>query len=113
MHPLSIAILCTLALGAGKLLIGGTTGSQAVIASAIDSLSDALISGLNLLMVRLAASPPDQGHPWGHGKAEALASLAQAVMFYGIADEVEESIRKALPDADVLVYVDVAEQAAT
>jgi ferrous-iron efflux pump FieF len=69
----------TLLLGAVKLLVGLASGSQAVVASAADSLGDAVISGVNLLMMRQAAMPPDEGHPWGHGKAEALASLAQAV----------------------------------
>lgn len=78
-HPLAVAIVATLVLGAGKLAVGVTTGSQAVIASAVDSLGDAVVSGVNLLMMRQAAMPPDEGHPWGHGKAEALASLGQAL----------------------------------
>ena len=78
-HPLAVAIVATLLLGAGKLGVGLTTGSQAVIASAVDSLGDAVVSGVNLVMIRQAAMPPDEGHPWGHGKAEALASLGQAL----------------------------------
>ncbi len=78
-YPLAGAIGATLVLGIVKLAVGLTTGSHAVLASGADSLGDAVVSGVNLLMMRQAAMPPDEGHPWGHGKAEALASLAQAV----------------------------------
>jgi cation diffusion facilitator family transporter len=50
----------------------------------MDSLSDAVVSGVNLLLVRHAASPPDPGHPYGHGKAEGLAGLAQGLVLAGI-----------------------------
>ncbi len=80
LHPLAVAIAATLLLGVAKLAVALFTGSQAVMASAADSLGDAIVSGVNLLMVRQAAEPPDEGHPWGHGKAEALASLAQAAV---------------------------------
>ncbi len=79
-HPLAVAIAGTLVLGGIKLTVALLTGSRAVLASAADSLGDAVISGMNLLMMRQAAEPPDEGHPWGHGKAEALASLTQAVL---------------------------------
>jgi ferrous-iron efflux pump FieF len=84
LHPLVVAILSTLVLGAAKLTLALITGSRAVLASAADSLGDAVVSGVNLLMVRQAAVPPDDGHPWGHGKAEALASLTQAVLLAGV-----------------------------
>ncbi|GDX83733.1 cation-efflux pump FieF [Deltaproteobacteria bacterium] len=84
LHPLTVAILFTLVLGGVKLAIALLSGSRAVLASAADSLSDAVVSGVNLLMVRQAAEPPDEGHPWGHGKAEALASLTQAVLLAAV-----------------------------
>jgi len=80
LHPLAVAIAATLVLGVAKLAVALLTGSQAVMASAADSLGDAIVSGVNLIMVRQAAEPPDEGHPWGHGKAEALASLAQVAV---------------------------------
>ncbi len=80
LHPLVVAIGVTLVMGVTKLAVALWSGSHAVMASAADSLGDAIVSGVNLLMVRQAAEPADEGHPWGHGKAEALASLAQAVV---------------------------------
>lgn len=73
------AIMGTLLLGVGKAIAALLTHSTAVGASAVDALSDALVSGLNLLLVRAAAAPPDAGHPFGHGKAEGLAGLGQSL----------------------------------
>lgn len=73
------AILGTLLLGLAKGAAALYTGSNAVGASAADALTDAIVSGANLMMVRAAAAPPDEEHPFGHGKAEGLAGLAQAI----------------------------------
>ncbi len=51
---------------------------MAVMASAIDSLLDILMSGVNFMAISHAEQPPDQGHPFGHGKFETLATLFQA-----------------------------------
>lgn len=83
-NPLAVAITATLVLGAVKLAAALVTGSSAVLASAADSLADAGVSGLNLWAMRHAARPADPGHPYGHGKAEALASLAQGVVLSAI-----------------------------
>lgn len=63
-----------------KLFIALTSGSMAVMASAIDSLLDILMSGVNLMAIRHAEQPPDQCHPFGHGKFETLATLFQALI---------------------------------
>lgn len=78
------AIVGTLLLGAMKTVGALATGSGAVGASAADALTDALVSGANLVLVRAASAPPDAGHPFGHGKAEALAGLAQAVFLSAV-----------------------------
>jgi ferrous-iron efflux pump FieF len=83
-NPLAVAILATLVLGTVKLVAGVVTGSAAVLASAADSLADAGVSGMNLLMMRHAARPADEDHHYGHGKAEALATLAQALVLGGL-----------------------------
>jgi ferrous-iron efflux pump FieF len=58
------------------------TGSVSLLASLIDSGLDILASTLNLFAVRHALEPADREHRFGHGKAEALAGLGQA-MFIG------------------------------
>ncbi len=81
------AIACLVALGllAGKLVIWLMTGSVAILASAIDSGMDAVASLINLLAVRHALEPADAEHRFGHGKAEALAALFQALLILGSA----------------------------
>lgn len=71
-----VGIVANLALAAGKLLAGVLGQSQALIADAVESLAD-LVGGLIIWGgLRLGAVPPDDDHPYGHGKAEALAGLA-------------------------------------
>ncbi len=53
---------------------------MAVMASAVDSLLDILMSGVNFMAIRQAEQPPDESHPFGHGKFETLATLFQALV---------------------------------
>ena len=56
---------------------GGVLGnSYALIADGIESLLDIFSSLVVWGGLRIAALPPDDNHPYGHGKAEALATLA-------------------------------------
>jgi len=66
-----------------KLTVAIMSGSMAVMASAIDSLLDILMSGVNFMAIRQAEQPPDQSHPFGHGKFETLATLFQALVITG------------------------------
>lgn len=61
------------------------TGSVSLLASLIDSIMDAAASLINLLAVRYSLMPADKEHRFGHGKAEALAGLAQSVFIAGSA----------------------------
>ncbi len=63
-----------------KLITGLSTGSMAVLSSAIDSLLDILMSGVNYLAIRQADQPADQSHPFGHGKYETVATLVQSIV---------------------------------
>jgi len=59
------------------------TGSLSLLSSLVDSILDAGASLVNLIAVRHALQPADKEHRFGHGKAEALASLAQAAFIAG------------------------------
>jgi ferrous-iron efflux pump FieF len=61
-----------------------TTDSVAILATLVDSLLDALASFVTLLAARHSLSPTDREHRFGHGKAEALAALAQAAFISGL-----------------------------
>lgn len=59
------------------------TGSVAMLSSLIDSTLDLLASVINYIAIRQALVPADKEHRFGHGKAEALAGLAQAAFISG------------------------------
>jgi ferrous-iron efflux pump FieF len=56
------------------------TGSVAMLGSLADTGLDLIASLVTLFGVRVAAMPADREHRFGHGKAEALAALAQVVL---------------------------------
>jgi cation diffusion facilitator family transporter len=65
---------------------GGIFGhTYALIADGAESMIDILSSLLVWAGFRVAARPPDENHPYGHGKAEPLAALAVAVLIFAIA----------------------------
>ena len=59
------------------------TESVSLLSSLVDSLLDAGSSLINLLAIYHALQPADKEHRFGHGKAEALAGLAQAAFIAG------------------------------
>lgn len=68
-----------------KLVAGTLSGSMAVLADGIDSGTDVLISLVSLVATRVMAKPSDAEHPFGHGRAETIATniLAFVVFFAG------------------------------
>jgi cation diffusion facilitator family transporter len=71
---LSMAVSGTLA--AAKLTVGWLAGSRTVIADGMESAADVVASGLLLLGLWVASRPPDEDHPYGHGRFETLTGLA-------------------------------------
>ena len=62
-------------------LLGGIYGrSQALIADAVHSLSDIIVSLMMLISLKISAVPPDDDHPWGHGSVEFIAAIAIGVL---------------------------------
>lgn len=68
-----------------KLIAWLLTGSVSVLASLVDSAMDVAASLINLFAVRWSLLPPDAEHRFGHGKAQALAALGQAMFIAGSA----------------------------
>ena len=74
-----------------------SSGSVALLASMADSGLDLLASTGTFVAVRYAAAPPDAEHRYGHGKAEAFASLMQAGLVFASAALVgQEALRRLL-----------------
>ena len=63
-----------------KLGVGIATQSMGVVASAVDSLMDVLVSTVNFISLREAEKPADHDHAYGHGKIESLAGLFQSLI---------------------------------
>ena len=57
-----------------KLVVGFLSGSIALIADGIHSLSDMTTDLAVLLGLYLGAKEPDREHPYGHGRAETFSA---------------------------------------
>jgi len=68
-----------------KLFAFVLTDSISILSTLIDSLLDAAASVVNLIAVRHALVPADREHRFGHGKAEPLAAVGQAIFITGSA----------------------------
>lgn len=66
-----------------KLVAGVLGNSYALIADAVESMSDVFASAIVWTGLRVARQPADEEHPYGHGKAEAVAALVVAFMLFG------------------------------
>ena len=76
-------ILMNLLLCAGKLVMGLLTASIAVVADALNNLSDAGSSLVTMIGFRLAAKPVDKEHPLGHGRFEYITGfIVDAVIIF-------------------------------
>ena len=64
----------------GKLIVGISTGSLAVLGDAIHSLTDVANNVVAWVVVRLYGQPADREHPYGHRKFETLAVFGLATL---------------------------------
>ncbi len=69
-----LGIAVNVALTVVKVVIGLLSGSLALLADGIHSLSDIATDAVVLLGLRLSSKEPDQGHPYGHGRAETFSA---------------------------------------
>jgi cation diffusion facilitator family transporter len=75
-----VGFFASLLLSVVKLAAGVLGRSSALVADAVESFADTLGSMLVWQALRVASKPVDEDHPYGYGKAEALASLGVGVM---------------------------------
>ena len=80
-----LGIVINSLLAAGKIFAGVTGHSQALIADGIESLADIFSSLVVWRALVIAAAPTDDDHPYGHGKAEAIAAGIVAMMLISAA----------------------------
>ncbi|MDF2533491.1 MAG: cation efflux family protein [Clostridia bacterium] len=70
-----IGIFANILLFAGKLLVGLAINSIAVMADAINNLSDAASSVITLVGFKVTNKPADREHPFGHGRIEYISAM--------------------------------------
>lgn len=63
-----------------KLVLGVASGSVAVLASAIDSLMDMLVSLLNFFAIKKSEERPDEEYHYGKGKIQAIAAVIEGTV---------------------------------
>ncbi|MCI8848306.1 MAG: cation transporter [Oscillibacter sp.] len=76
----AVGIVLNLLLFLVKLLAGLVSGSIAIVADAVNNLSDAASSVVTLAGFLLGGQKPDGHHPFGHGRLEYLSGLAVSVL---------------------------------
>jgi cation diffusion facilitator family transporter len=74
-----VSIVTLISIGIVELLIGHVSGSVVATADGIDSLSDAMISFIVLLGLRIAHRPADKTFHFGYHKVESFAALMAAI----------------------------------
>jgi cation diffusion facilitator family transporter len=74
----SLATTCVVV--AVKLAGAGLSGSISVLAEALQSILDVAMSAVVVWAVKVAAKPSDDDHPFGHAKAELLATAFQMLL---------------------------------
>ncbi len=79
-----VGMACNLLLCLGKLAAGTLFGSIAIMADALNNLSDASSNVVSLIGFKLASKAPDAEHPYGHARYEYLAGLVVSVTILAI-----------------------------
>mmetsp|Transcript_53261 Transcript_53261/g.98462 ORF Transcript_53261/g.98462 Transcript_53261/m.98462 type:complete len:470 (+) Transcript_53261:52-1461(+) len=70
-----LAAVVNVVLSLLKLVLGFVSQSAALVADAAHSLSDLLSDAVTMLTLSVAQIPPDEDHPYGHGRFEAIGAL--------------------------------------
>ncbi|MGM0431912.1 MAG: cation diffusion facilitator family transporter [Spirochaetota bacterium] len=104
-----IGIIGNLLLSALKLVIGVISNSFALIGDGIDSLTDVFTSGITLFTGTVSSKPPDLRHPYGHARAETIATKALSfIIFFAGAQLGLTAIRHILSGAERQVPTSIA-----
>lgn len=97
-----LGIILNLVLFAIKYVAGSLSGSIAIIADGMNSLSDAGSSVITLLGFKMAGKKPDPEHPFGHGRMEYLSGLGVSFVILMMGFELfKSSLDKILHPTDI------------
>ena len=102
------SVMTALLLIVVKVIAWSMTGSLSLLATMVDSVMDAVASLITLIAVRISLTPADDEHRFGHGKAEYLSVLMQAVFISGSAIILFlQAARRLASDSTPLVNEDI------
>lgn len=92
-----IGIVCNILLAAAKIAVGLTFGLISVAADGFNNLSDCGSSTVSLVSFRISEKPADKEHPYGHRRAEYVASMIIGFIVLFLAVELfRESLGKVI-----------------
>jgi cation diffusion facilitator family transporter len=74
------SVVAAVFLTAFKAVVGISTGSLGILAEALHSALDLAAAAMTYAAVRIADRPPDEGHPYGHGKVESFSALFETLL---------------------------------
>ncbi len=77
-----IALIGNLLLAVVKLFVGFTSNTLSVMGDGIDTTTDVIIACMTLVVGKIIARPSDKSHPWGHGRAETMGTLALSFIIF-------------------------------
>ena len=75
-----IGMAASALLAIAKIWIGMNANSTSAVADGLESAADVFSSGIVFLGLSIAQRPPDENHPYGHGRFEILAALAVGIV---------------------------------
>jgi len=89
------ALVAGVCIFAAKFVAYLLTGSSAIFADAMESTVNVVAAGMLVFALSVSGRPPDEGHPYGHGKAEFLsAAIEGAAIAFAALVIITESIRE-------------------
>jgi cation diffusion facilitator family transporter len=98
----SLSLAYNVTLTVLKLVAAALTGSVSLLSEGVHSATDVVASFVAFLSIKAAAVPPDEEHPYGHGKIESLAGLGESVLLLMIVVYIIfEAIQRLLQRAQV------------
>jgi cation diffusion facilitator family transporter len=65
-----------------KVIVGMISGSVSILSEAIHSGMDLIASFIAFFSVKISDNPPDEEHPYGHGKYENISGVIEAVLIF-------------------------------
>ena len=77
-----IALVGNALLAVAKLVVGSLAGSLAVVSDGVDSSTDVAIAVMTLVIAAIIEKPGDKEHPYGHARAETMATTALAFIVF-------------------------------